>query len=261
MRGLILVVVIGAVACAERPEADVAVVGAFAFANATGTQLLAIDPGQEAAAFTTALCRDGRVDLRFVGTQARSDATNGRQVAANFDHEAGAVFELASGSAEPDETCFVTTAGLAAAAVPAVAASSPACTDGQSAALARQAQRELLHCWQLATAGSHANIVAAQFVTVDTSALAALALFEGELRLFHPLPGRGDSDDSVWRVDDGGVFDPAALRLLFAAPVPHGYALAFLWAGAEGESAQIVLADSTVTARSVIGAYRYWSPL
>lgn len=261
MRGLILVVAIGAVACAERPEADVAVVGAFAFANATGTQLLAIDPGQEAAAFTTALCRDGRVDLRFVRTQAGSGATNGRQVAANFDREAGALFELASGSAAPDETCFVTTSEIARAAVPANPSSSPACTDGQSAALARQAQRELLHCWLLATAGSGTSILAAQFVTVDTSALAALALFEDELRFFHPLPGRGGSDDGVWRVDDGGVFDPAALRLLFAAALPQGYALAVLWAGAEGESEQLVLADSTGKTRSVITAYRYWSPL
>mgnify|MGYP000919710212 CR=1 FL=1 len=264
---VIILLGVGTVACAERPvpnaEADVAVVGAFAFASESGTRLLAIDAGTDAAAFTTAVCSSGHRDLTFVGTQARSQASSGRQVAANIDHEAGALFEIATGAAEPDETCFVTTSEMATAAQPVrpSPSASPECTNAQTAALGQHVQRELVHCWQLGTAGNETIIVAAQFATVDTSALAALALFEGELRLLHPLPGRGDSDGSVWRVDDGGVFDPDALRILFAARLPQGHALAFLWAGAEGESAQLVLADSTREARRAISAYRYWSPL
>lgn len=266
---LLTALAFGTIACGERavPEADtdsepdIAISGAFAFVGESGRELLAIDVDAEPATLTHAVCSSGNAELRFLRSQVASAESNGRHVAANLANEAGALFAVANGSLEPDETCFVTTPALVAAAVLPIPSEATACTVEMDEALSQHARRELLHCWQLAAAGSGTIIVAAQFVSIDTSALAALALFDGDLRLFHPFPGHGGSDDSVWRVDDGGVFDPQSLHILFAARLPQGHALAFLWAGAEGESEHLVLADSTAAAQRVISAYRYWSPL
>ena len=119
----------------------------------------------------------------------------------------------------------------------------------------------MFDCWQLAGIDDGSRFLAVHFANADTSALAGVALARDSVHLFFPLPGRYDGPGgSVWRVDDGGIFDPDAIRFLFAARLPQGYAAAFLWAGAEGESEQLVVADSTPHARSALTAYRYWSP-
>jgi hypothetical protein len=135
------------------------------------------------------------------------------------------------------------------------------CRDEDVADLTRHAGRELLECWHLTSFDDGTQALAAQFVTVDTIALAAVALVQDRVTLFHALLGRySGPGESVWRVDDGGVFNPDAIRFLFVAQLPRAQAAALLWTGAEGESAELMAADSTGHARSILTNYRYWSP-
>src|SRR5437588_683389 len=79
-----------------------------------------------------------------------------------------------------------------------------------------------------------------------------------------PVPGlprrHRRPDESVWRVDDQGVFSPGDFAILFVAQLSHACVMAITWAGVEGESDELLLADSTDVFRTVTRAYRYWVP-
>ena len=65
---------------------------------------------------------------------------------------------------------------------------------------------------------------------------------------------------SVWRVDDGGFVSPKDFDCLFVVPLAEGTLMAYSWAGPEGESSELVRADSSGVFRSIAIGYRYWSP-
>ncbi|HVH66387.1 MAG TPA: hypothetical protein VM716_00820 [Gemmatimonadales bacterium] len=105
------------------------------------------------------------------------------------------------------------------------------------------------------------DLLAAQFAAIDSSALASLVMVHDTSLLFENFPAvyRGP-DESVWRVDDGGVFSPGDIQILFMAQLPRTYIMAIPWAGAEGESDQLVQADSAGAFRTILRDYRYWVP-
>jgi hypothetical protein len=242
---------------------SVSVAGSFAFANTTGTQLLSLDVIPDPRSVTNAICGDGRhLRLQHVRTQSVHPESTHRQVAANFDNEAGEVFQVVGDTATPDETCFLAADSMLAKNAGAVRPiAEAACQRGDAASLAQIAGRAVVRCAYLGEVTWGGKLVAAQFATIDTSALAAVGLVEDSVLLYYALPAhyRGP-DDSTWRVDDGGVFDPEAIRVLFIARLPQGYSAAFVWAAAEGEIDKVVLTDSTVHARTLVTGYRYWSP-
>lgn len=244
------------------PTEPVTVEGTFTFANEAGTELLSLAESETPGSYTSAVCGAGVLPVRYVRTQRRSADSNHRQVASNFANEPGDVYQLQGDVVRADATCFVTTDAFAArvVAVERTLGNSP-CGTEQLAQLERIANRGAVHCWRSVALENGSEFVVAQFEHVDTLALAAVALVQDSVLLFHGLPGRyTEPGGSVWRVDDGGVFDPAVIHLLLAARLPDGHALAFAWVGAEGESLRLVVADSGVEARNVIDAYRYWAP-
>jgi hypothetical protein len=121
--------------------------------------------------------------------------------------------------------------------------------------------RPVLYCWTLGSAGRNVEVLALQFTVIDTSALASVMVADHDRLLFRDLPAtyRGPGTD-VWRVEDGGVFSPEAFAALFVGRVDVGYVMALTWAGAEGEDAYLLLADSGQVFRVVTQSYRYWVP-
>jgi hypothetical protein len=235
----------------------------FAYVGPTGTELLALAPIPDHSAIRGALCGGGRVfPVRFKETQAQDSASTYRQIASNFRRERGEVFEVLAGAATPDETCFLTADSLLLSTAGTVRAlANAACSEQQSGHLSRIAGRAVVHCWRLYQTSLGAQVLAAQFATDDSSALAGIALVQDSVLAFFGIPAAYHGPDmDIWRVDDQGVFSPEFFGVLFAARLGGDYALALTWAGTEGESDTFLLTDSTHIAREVVKAYRYWVP-
>lgn len=235
----------------------------FAYVDSSGTQLLALGPLASPSAVRGTICGGSKaLHVAHDRRQERGEQDTGRQQASNFAMEAGEVFRVQDGFARPDETCLLTQdTTLLTALVERSPLELAGCSARQTALLEAAAGREVVKCWRIEAMERRAETVAAQFVTVDTSALAALAIVDDSVRLFHPFAARYEGPDSdTWRVDDQGVFAAEALTTLFVARTVGTYVLAFSWAGAEGESNALVVADGPRAARELARDYRYWVP-
>jgi hypothetical protein len=237
--------------------------GSFAFVNADGTQLLALDSLRDPSTFRGALCSGGiplivRYDHRATG----QPSDNGRQVAANFANQHGEVFNVTGNKATPDQTCYLSADSLLVARARAVTMRKPAeCSIEQVSRVGDAKRRQVIHCWDIATAPGNLEVLAVQFVDKDSAALASLVVFGDRSLFFKDYPAvRRARDESTWRVDDEGVFAPAGFEVLFVADLPDGFMIAITWAGAEGEDSELMRADAGGNLRTLITAYRYWSP-
>jgi hypothetical protein len=237
--------------------------GSFGYVNADGTELLTLDSLRNPTRIRAALCPRGRVvRVAYTRRQSRQTADNGRQTAANFSNDFGDVFRTEGGKASADETCYLSADSvLLAAASPLELAQRGACDTVQIHRIAEAKRRSVLHCWPLGAALRNVQIVAVQFVVIDTSALASLVVLDEKKLYFRDFPAtyRGP-EESTWRVDDGGEFSPESFGILFFCRLQGVYVMAFTWAGAEGEDSYLDIADSADTFRSRANAYRYWVP-
>jgi len=210
-----------------------------------------------------AVCSGGLVvPVGYDRRQNRQPDDNGRQIVSNFSREAGDVFRLVQGKARPGETCYLSAdSALLARAVTVTLLGLSTCLPAQSSRVAAAKRRQIVHCWRLAQAPTDAELLAVQFAAIDSNALASLAVVRDTSLLFQDFPAvsRGPDED-VWRVDDQGIFSPGDFEILFVAQLSHAYVMAITWAGAEGESDELLLADSTDEFRAVIKDYRYWVP-
>lgn len=237
--------------------------GVFGFANAEGTELLALDSVSNPTQIRGAVCAGARVyRVAYARRQSRQPAGNGRQVAANFRNEAGDVFRLVGGTPRGDETCYLSAdSSLMASAVPADGPVSSGCDRARLSRIAQAKRRSVIHCWPLASAGPGAHILAVQFSVVDTNALASVVLIDQDHLLFQDFPGtyRGPQSD-IWRADDGGLVSPDGFGIPFLCRLRGTYVIALTWAGTEGEDSYLLVADSGNVFRSVATSYRYWVP-
>jgi hypothetical protein len=249
---------------AQPPPTASASQGSFAYVDSTGTQLLALDSVPSPSTVRGALCFGGvALPVRYDRRQARQPSDNGRQMAYNFANQQGDVFRVLQGRAPPNKTCYLSRdSALLANARPATMHEPSDCSPAQAIRLAAAKARQVIHCWKIGATPTNREVFAVQFATVDSSALAAIIIDGDSALLVKDFPAvyRGP-DDSTWRVDDGGVFSPQDLDILFSAPSPSGYVMAIAWAGAEGESSELVVADSTGVFRTATIGYRYWSPI
>jgi hypothetical protein len=242
---------------------SVSLAGSFGFVNSTGTELLSLDAIPDPRSVSSAICGEGKqLRLLHVRTQSVQPESTHRQVAAYFGNEGGEVFQVLGDTAVPNETCFLAADSMLARSAGGVRPTAEAaCQQVDMASLVQIAGRAVVRCAYLGEVIGGAKLIATQFATIGTSALAAVALVDDSVLLYHALPAQyRDSDDSTWRVDDGGVFEPEAIRVLFVARLPQGYSAAFVWPAAEGESDELVVTESTFHARRAVTGYRYWSP-
>ncbi len=237
--------------------------GSFAYVDSSGARLLALDSVPDPSAILGALCSEGlTLPVRYDRKQTRHTNDNGRQIASNFLNQRGDVFTITRRKAPPDKTCYLARdSALIANTRPATMREPLDCSPAQVTRLAAAKKRQVIHCWEIATAHTELRVLAVQFANIDSSALASLAIVGDTSLVFKDFPAVYDgSGESTWRVDDEGVFSPRGFDILFVAAMPYGYVMAFTWAGAEGESSELLLSDSTSNFRTLAKAYRYWSP-
>jgi hypothetical protein len=250
-------------AAAETPLAAVAAQGSFAYVDSSGTQLLAVDSLPDPSTIFGALCSRGvALPVRYDRKQARQANDNGRQVASNFRNEKGDVFRVIQEKAPPDKTCYLLRdSALLASARTATMREPSDCSPVQVSRLAAAKGRHVIHCWRIAAAPTDLEVLAVQFANIDSSALGSLAVVGDGSLLFKDFPAvYHGPDESTWRVDDEGVFSPKDFDILFVAAMPYGYVMAITWAGAEGESCELLIADSAGVFRTLTKAYRYRAP-
>lgn len=233
----------------------------FGFSNQDGRQLLALPPVSNAASLTKAVC-DGRlIDVKYLREQPKGPNDTGRQTARNFSQVKGALFKPVKGALPADALCLLgTNATFAKRKLLAIAAETGDCDEASSTAAADLTKRKVSKCVTTATF-PESKLSFASYELEGSSALAALVLTQERgkpaVRKFPATWERGAP--SCWRVDDGCEFDASTYRIAFAMTGPAGLELYALWAGAEGENAEVLRVKGS-SLKVVSSASRYWSP-
>jgi hypothetical protein len=233
----------------------------FAFTNQDGTKLLALPPISDAASLTRAVC-DGRLlEVKYLRDQPKGEKDTGRQTARNFDQAKGALFKLVKGPLPADALCLLgTAASFSKRTLLPVTTESGDCDEKSSAMMAELGKRKVTKC--LATGSFEGGKLSFASYELDgSSALAGVALAPEKgapaIRRFPATWERGAP--SCWRVDDGCEFDATSYRVAFAMNGKAGLELFALWAGAEGENAE-VLRVTGAELKVIASGSRYWSP-
>ena len=244
-----------ALALAATPEFS------FGFTNENGTQLLALTPVNSPASITRAVC-DGRlVEVKFLREQPKGEKDTGRQTAHNFTQVKGSLFKPTRDTLAAEALCLLgTNATFAKRKLIPVATETGRCDEKISAVAAELTKRKVTQC---VSTGSFAEgkLSFASYELEGSNALAAVVLTQEKgapaIRKFPATWERGAP--SCWRADDGCEFDPTSYRVAFAMSGPAGLELYALWAGPEGENAEVLRVKGSEL-KVVSTAGRYWSP-
>ena len=240
--------------------------GVFALPDSTGTHLLAPADLPSPAEFHTAICPSGQsYPVQFERRQTGGPDYNGRQTAANFDKLPGNVFSILRGKVASDATCLLAGATLLPSTTPIpVARLAPASQCGAKVRLriSTSRTRRVANCWPLATLPAGKELMLVEFARQDQDALASIVLIDGDRSVFADYPAvyHGDSLD-LWRVDDGGVLDPASIHILALLQRDASYMLAVSWSGTEGENLNLFVSNGDNRFTSVVQDYWYRAPL
>lgn len=244
-----------ALALAAAPEFS------FGFTNENGTQLLALPPVRAPASLTTAVCDGKLVELKYLREQPAGPEDTGRQTARNFKQVKGALFRLAKGAMPADALCLLgTRAAFGRRKLVPVSVETGDCDEKTAAAAASLGKRKVTKC--VATgAFAGGKLGFASYELEGSSALAGLVLTpekgEPALRKFPATWERGAP--SCWRADDGCEFDASSYRVAFVMSGKAGLEFFALWAGAEGENAEVLRVKGSEL-KIVASGSRYWSP-
>jgi hypothetical protein len=247
---------------AELPRATSAL-GGFAFPNRQGTRLMLLGevgrpfpdnpPFPEllasAPAIRTALCAGGiSHPTTFERRQLADGKGNGRQHSYQFEHLDGLVFRVNDGATLPEhEACFLASDAFAKSltVVPVVSLTrkswppeTPECSASLTKEIASRRKRAVAQCWAIAESPSKPvlQVVLVEFARQGKDALASLVVVDGRTTVFADQQGDASRTGSVWRVDDGGVLNPAPFQVVFLARRGGAWVFAVSWRAAEGES-------------------------
>ena len=241
---------------------------AFAYANAAGKQLLAPRELAGAPRVQQALCPGNELlAVKFIKTQTGDAGRDtGRASLENFTRQAGQRFGLVDGEVSGGDVCLLAPPEFFRAREPlpvepllAREDQRDECGETLRDRIAAARKRPLTGCWPVAVIGDEDGAYVVLFERRGPDALAALVLDRGGRLAFRDYPGNTTDESSVWRVDDGGVFDPGAFDVLFVIEGPQGVELGVEWAGAEGANVVLLQVDGALL-RERLAAYFYRAP-
>jgi len=241
--------------------------GIFAFANEKGQKLLA-DPETAVYAGDEPLIAIGQagklLTVRYSGKQQATSEDDGRQTVHNFNNQAGQLYEVTEGPAEPNETYFIIPKSqFPAEALLTIQRVNP--QDGGAdqeklQEIKESKGREVEQAWPLIELPDGKSVFLVQFVRQGDDMLASLAMKDGDTWLYHDYPATYDPY-STWRVDDGGEVRPELFNFLFAAKSASGLVLGVQWMGAEGENVSLLSVTDQAITDLGLSYGRYMSPI
>lgn len=233
----------------------------FGFTNENGTQLLALPPVSAPGTLTKAVCDGHLVDLKYVKDQPQGPKDSGRQTARNFTQVKGALYKLSKGTMPADALCLLgTKAAFAKRKLLPVAQEAGDCDEKTNGLAAELTKRKVTKCVETGSLEG-ARLSFASYELDGSNALAAVVLTaEKGIAATRKFPATFEKGSpSCWRADDGCEFDAASYRVAFAMSGAAGLELFALWAGAEGENAEVLRVKGSEL-KVVVSASRYWSP-
>jgi hypothetical protein len=211
------------------------------------------------------LCEGNRrYAVQFDRQQPERAASDSRRTSHNFDNVAGSVFNVLQGTIERNSSCFLASDSLVASATVLALerpAASTECSAEARQRLSTWRSRRVVNCWLLARVPNGRSLLLAEFVRQDTDALASVVVVDGDRGVFadNTATYKGPGLD-LWRVDDGGVFSPEGVQVVFLLQRGTSYTLGLRWGGSEG--ALLIVFASTGGDRliRVISDYWYQAP-
>jgi len=239
--------------------------GAFAFANAAGTELLIRHNLPNPERLHTAVCGGGRkVAVRFVRRQPAGQE-HARDTPADFSLAEGTVFHVLNARLDPKSTCFIAEdAMLAGAELLHLSGSAhPArCTPDDQRRAAAIRPRAITSCWKLVALPAQGFIAAVEYERAGRDALASVIVLAGRNRnvaIDFPAEFTAEGDD-LWRVEDGGHLSPDGFFVPFVLRQANALIVPLAWAGAEGVSLHVYAVEANAPVREVISDYWYRAP-
>lgn len=232
----------------------------FALADSTGALLVwggpdTLPPGP----YFLATLDGDPAPLKYLGRQKENPEWKGRHIARDISLVRGHRFRVSEQVVVPDQTYLVVTRDFLAGHAP-IPVSADACAEMDSidaSLIPHPDGRRVRKAWRLGFfEGRSASAV--QFE--GRPPLAALVVVDGDSTIWERYVGTpSDDSNSVWRVDDEGVFSGCSLAIVAAFRSNGRLVIARTWAGPEGES-DALLQESADSFAVVGDAYRYWSP-
>lgn len=263
-RLLLVLLTLAGLTAASGARADIG----FAYADRTGTRLLGPADLPNPTGIARALCPGNDLrPVRFIAVQKGDEKRDsGRQLAENFDFEAGTVFRVEGGEIPENNACLLAPKTYLdprprtpLTRLYATPDERGGCGEELRKRIGAAHRRAVTACWPLARLEKREGVYAVVFERRGKEALAALVLDADQHLRFMDYPGNAEDESSVWRVDDGGEFDPGAFDILFALRGPQGIEIGVEWRGAEGASLRVLRADGDQL-REVVEDYFYRSP-
>ena len=120
----------------------------------------------------------------------------------------------------------------------------------------------MVHCYPIGLVDGRVHVVLVEFERRGTNALASLVLVDGRRAIFadYEAEYRGPGSD-LWRVDDEGRLSPEGFQLVTALRRGTEWMLAVSWAGTEGVSLSLLVANRADRFTTVLREYWYQVPL
>lgn len=231
---------------------------AFAFSDAQGRKLLALNAVEDPERFTKASCGGTVFEVAFARLQGKGAHDNGRRTTANFSESAGALYEV-KGPAQPDSSCLLATEAFFKTKVPKpVVASATPCDAKALAAVTALNVQPITRCTQIGRF-SGGQILNVQFAPQGKAFLVGVVLLSAKTVAMRSFPASfEEGSPTCWRADDGCVFEPDAYRIPFVM-VGRGIDLFALWGGPEGQELELLHVSGARLEADPLGASRSWT--
>ena len=232
----------------------------FGFADSSGRFLLASEINQLSRNSYYVVISSGKIfKLDFIEYKEEKTESTGRQTAGNFNNSGGFIFKSPYIKLNPDKTYLIADsdylsqhARLSIEPVPYISLNSD-----NSEQIEKAKGKLIKSGWQIGKTDDGVVLAMVLFQPENDTALASLVLMKNGLSVFEDYPGDLRKENSVWRVDDGGEFNPQSINVIALFHSPDGFEIARTWAGEEGENSVFLVQEGNVF-KPVIKYYRYW---
>jgi hypothetical protein len=234
----------------------------FGFADSSGRFLLADKIDQLSKNSYYAVVSSGKIfKLDFIKEQQEKKESTGRQAAENFYNSGGFLFKSPYINLNSGKTYLVADSSYLSQhlRLSMEPVSYIPLAPNTTKQIENAKGKMVKSSWQIGKTDDGIILAIILFQTVKDTALASLVLMKDDLCIFEDYPGDLKHEYSVWRVDDGGEFDPRAINVIALFYSSNGYEIARTWAGEEGENSVFLVQKGNVF-KPALEYYRYWVP-